>query len=89
MAQIPGMLGDVYWGDPGKPLPNWREHPRPDGDEDDDDDRELTDEERVHLIGLLGVDSRELAKRYGNASESADEGEDDDDNEEARANEPD
>lgn len=57
MAQIPGMLGEVFWGEPDAPVPNWRDFPRPDGDEDDiDDERPLTAAEREHLSGLLGFD---------------------------------
>jgi hypothetical protein len=52
------MIGEVFYGEPEKPLPNWREHPRPDGD--DDEDRPRTEEEQQSLIGMLGFDYREL-----------------------------
>lgn len=58
MAALPSMLGEVFWGDPSQPMPDWREHPRPDGE--DDDDHELTDEERERLIGKTGLDPDEM-----------------------------
>jgi hypothetical protein len=60
MAQFPAMLGEVFWGDPDKPLPNWREHPWPDGDEDDPEDWPLTPEQRKRLAEITGIDSAKL-----------------------------
>ncbi|HQU46310.1 MAG TPA: hypothetical protein PK867_26120 [Pirellulales bacterium] len=75
---MPGQLGEVFWGDPDKPLPNWREHPRPDGDEDDPEDRPLTPEQRKHLAAITGLDSAEL---FGSDGESEGSDDDDDDDE--------
>ena len=53
MEKLPGMLGEVSFGDPEKPLPNWRAAPPPG---EDDEDEELSPEERQALIGMLGFD---------------------------------
>lgn len=58
MAHLPGMLGEVFWGKPGAPLPNWREHDIPDAD--DDDDRPKTEEEKQYLADVLGLTLDEL-----------------------------
>jgi hypothetical protein len=52
------FLGDVYFGNPDKPLPDWRKEHMPESDDD-----VLTDEERRALIGMLGFDpSEEIAE---------------------------
>ena len=59
MATMDGMLGDVYYGDPAKPLPDWRAE-RDENEEDDiDDNRVLSDAERKLLVAMLGSDPRE------------------------------
>ena len=51
MATLPEMNGDVYWGDPDKPLPDWRKED--DNDEDDDEPEPL---DREYLTSVLGFD---------------------------------
>jgi hypothetical protein len=60
MAEIPDLPADVYFGDPDKPLPNWREVLADDASEDDEDDDELSDDERATLMSMLGFDPQEL-----------------------------
>lgn len=79
MAQLPGMLGDVYWDSPAKPLPNWREHDRPDGDDDDPPDPPRTDEECEDLLSRTGLDPREL---WPDADSSADDDDEEDSDDE-------
>jgi hypothetical protein len=55
MANIPGLDIDVFFGEPEKELPDWRESV----DESEEDSDELTEEEREALIGILGFDPRE------------------------------
>lgn len=61
MPQLPGLDADVYYGDPEKKLPNWREH-----DDKDDDGEEPTPEERAAVEGVLGV---KLASLWGSEKE--------------------
>ncbi|HQU43098.1 MAG TPA: hypothetical protein PK867_09805 [Pirellulales bacterium] len=80
MATMPGMNADVYWGDPDKPDPDWRDHPIPDADEDDDSySEDATRGRKAWVCGVLGVDPSFL--------DDASDGDDDD--EEDAANEPD
>lgn len=64
MASLPDSAVDVFYGDPAKPLPDWRMHAH--DDEPDDDDEltgdELTGDERAALVGVLGFDPAELAE---------------------------
>jgi hypothetical protein len=70
MASFPGMIGEVFWGDPATPLPDWRK--QSDQDETDDDDRPLSVDERKHLVSVLGFDPDEEAKEASSeVSESA------------------
>lgn len=56
MNKLPGMLGEIGFGTPTKPLPDWR-----DADMDEsDDDAPPTPEERKALVGMLGFDPAEL-----------------------------
>ena len=58
MASIPGLNGDVYFGDPEKPLPDWRAEI---GEEDEDDDDDDTSEEQLAAVkAMLGFDPAEL-----------------------------
>lgn len=52
MASLPGMNGDVFYGDVDTPVPNWRTE----SNYSDDDDDELTPEQREALVGVLGFD---------------------------------
>lgn len=61
MATMPGMDGDVYWGDPDKPPPDWRKHPIPDADEDDDSySEDATPERKRWVHNVVGFDPAEL-----------------------------
>ena len=61
MAQMKGQQGEVFFGDPDAPLPNWRDVP--DDDPDGDDlDKPLTKEQRKALVGILGFDPSEKFK---------------------------
>ena len=55
MASIPGLPADVYFGNPDKPLPNWREHA-----ENDDEDSPPSDDDLRYLRSALGFDHKEL-----------------------------
>lgn len=56
MADIPGLPGDVFFGDPARPLPDWRGAAQP----DEPDDDEPTEADYVQAAGMLGLDPREL-----------------------------
>ena len=59
MPNLPGLDADVFFGDPGKPLPDWRaETPDDEGDEDDDDEPTTDQLKAVH--GMLGFDPNEI-----------------------------
>ncbi len=51
------MPGDVYFGGPEVPLPDWRAEASP---SDEDDDAPLSEEERQAMIKVLGFDPSEL-----------------------------
>ena len=52
MATMPGMNGDVYFGDPNEDkLPNWREFVDPDEDSDAPDPV-LTKEQSIRICGF-------------------------------------
>ena len=62
MAQMKGQQGEVFFGEPDAPLPNWRDVP--DDDPDGDDlDKPLSKEQRRSLVEVLGFDPSEMAKR--------------------------
>src|SRR5947207_3372623 len=52
------MPGDVYFGDPEKPLPDWRKEAPA---QESDDDKPLTDAEREVLIGLAASEVKGAA----------------------------
>lgn len=56
MPSLPGLMGDVYFGDVETPLPPWT---AADADEDVDDDAP-TEEERAAVASMLGFDPAEL-----------------------------
>ncbi len=60
MAKMPGMLGDVYFGAPETPLPNWRTERSPSEDDENAEDSPLTPEARAHLVGMLGFDPGDI-----------------------------
>jgi|SRR6185437_9336004 len=76
MPTLPGMQGDVYFGDPDKPLPDWRALP----EDESVEDAPLSDRERAALAGMLGFDpavelrrgetSRGIAKVAGRLRQS-------------------
>lgn len=55
MPSLPGMPGDVYFGSPDEPLPDWRKE-MPEGGPDDDDDAEPTEEDKAAVRAILGFD---------------------------------
>ncbi len=56
MINIPGLKSDVCFGDPDKPLPDWREVlPEETGDDD-----EPSEDERKAVHSMLGFDPSEL-----------------------------
>ena len=57
MATFNGMTGDVFWGDPEKPEPDWRDQKDPDDRISDDDDPKPIG--RNFLIASLGFDPSE------------------------------
>lgn len=57
---MPGLDSDVFWGDPDKPPPDWRDHPIPDAHEDDDEySEDATPERRKWVHELAGFDPYE------------------------------
>lgn len=52
--------GDVYFGGPGRPLPDWREEA---SESDLDDDAPPSEEERAALVRVLGFDPDELYQK--------------------------
>ena len=65
MANLPGQLGDVFFGSPSDELPDWRRHADPDEIDDIDDEEPLSDDERSHLVGVLGFDPQRLSGNTG------------------------
>lgn len=61
MPQLPGMKGEVFFGDTEVPLPDWRAGLVDSGADDDAD--EITPGERKALVGMLGFDPREELAR--------------------------
>jgi hypothetical protein len=55
MAKIGDMPGDVYFGSPDKPLPNWREHIDANEPDDIDEFTPLSPEARERLAAKLGI----------------------------------
>lgn len=54
--KIPGLGGEVFFGDPSRGPVAWRDAPEA---VDDDDQDEITDDQRRELVGILGFDPRE------------------------------
>lgn len=57
MPNIPGAIGDVFFGDAERPLPDWRKAIA-EGEPETDDD-EPTPEERRAVAAILGFDPAE------------------------------
>ena len=65
MPKIPGLPGDVYFGAPGKPLPDWRRMlPAPQHGKNTDDDA-ISPSERQAITGMLGFDPAEIDDDHG------------------------
>jgi hypothetical protein len=56
-SSLPGSVSDIYFGAPGRPLPDWR---RQSAESSTDDDAPATTEERRAVAGMLGFDPAEL-----------------------------
>lgn len=54
MADIPGLNADVFFGDPEKPLPNWREF------SEESDEENFTEEDKESLRIMLGFSPSDL-----------------------------
>jgi hypothetical protein len=71
MATLPGLPGDVYWGDPETPLPDWREE----DDDDGDDDADPEPIGKKFLTSVLGFDPADEDETPEDAHPKAIEGE--------------
>jgi hypothetical protein len=54
MPDVPGLDADVYFGEPSKPLPDWR------GEGETEDTDEASPEDRAAVKGVLGFDPHEI-----------------------------
>ena len=63
MPEMPGLAGEVYFGDVESPLPDWRAES---ADESDGDS--ITPEQRAAVIGMLGFDPRESGEEPDESS---------------------
>ena len=55
-SRLPGMTGDVYFGDAETPLSLWRYEIPPDEEDDDEGSDDLDDDERASVVGMIGFD---------------------------------